>query len=1334
MNSGPQLRESLVVASRDAWKKRLIDLSRRNNLLYYRPLVNGTLELPPSPELVTFLAGGKAVPLSEIAGEKELSASNIRTIVRKGLENLEEKGLSTLFLALGRCSWTAEDGGRETFAPIVLFPVTMKLKGHDIESTEIEIAGDPEINPVLIHVLNEELNVKISAEEIQSAFQPECDDQSDDAIDEDDEDALVCLDPVLELLAARAKRVPDFSAEPFAVVGNFSFQKLAMVKDLENRFDDLITNDVVAAIAGDTSARAKLSASHVDVDPKTLDSVPPDLEFAVMEADSSQQTAISGIVAGQSAVVHGPPGTGKSQTITNLIATLAASGKKILFVAEKRAALEVVMNRLESVGLDHLAIDLHGADLSPKKVMEQVAKTLTLVRDAIEPSIDGVHGAFAERRNRLNQHDERVHKIHQPTGLSVFQMQGLILRLPPSASSSLRWRGTELAAITSDKAKEIRDLLGEASGFASLFNLTDPSPWCGIDLPDAQSAQKTLDLVCRLAHEELPPLIASLAEIARHAGLRTAATIDEATQLVAKAASANEILSQYQEVIFREAKSLVQSMAPGHVKGLKGIWVRMTDRHYKRAATQALLMRSTGKAPKAQIWNEVNLAAGVFEFWQAWSAGDGSPQPVEGVDSCKQLCDRVLYSLREAGHVFKFVSKQALLDDLLKQFQKLASEDSTPYRVSRVCEIERSLKDCGVHRLIEEIRTSRLPAQNWIPRFDFVWLSSALDLAALNDPGVRAFVGSTHNRYVEDFKKLDTNRIELAAARVRRAHGEHAIAVMNEHSDQESIIRSEAAKSRRHRPLRKIFAETSDVLTAVCPCWMASPLSVCQLLGPNTTFDYVIFDEASQILPEDAIPSIVRAKHVIVAGDNKQLPPTTFFAATDEEEDEADGTGYESLLDMMIPFVKGFHLNWHYRSRDEALIAFSNHHIYDDQLVTFPGAGTGKSISHVYVNAIPNSDGQEESSGAEVEKVVRLILDHARTAPDVSLGVITMGIKHANRIQAALDRELNGGSEFSEFFDTGRSERFFIKNLERVQGDERDAIILSVGYGKNRAGSLPLNFGPILSAGGRRRLNVAVTRAKQKVTVVSSFMYSDIDSSKVRPGTGLEFLKNYLEYANSGGRLFTNGELTSEPMNDFELDVFEALTTKGITLVPQLGCSNFRIDFAVCHPSEPGRYVLAIECDGATYHSSYTARDRDRLRQQQLEKLGWTFHRIWSTDWFLRRQEEIDRAVQAYQRAVQKSDGNGHSGPAGLASSTQNQKNTVQPPAAPKRAQKPYIPRRKSIDEYSTPELQRILDWVNSDGKLRTDDELVEEIFAELPFARRGSRIEAAIREAIAVS
>src|ERR1035437_84114 len=766
-------------------------------------------------------------------------------------------------------------------------------------------------------------------------------------------------------------------------------------------------------------------------------------------------------------------------------------------------------------------------------------------------------------------------------------------------------------------------------------------------MPNVQFAQKTLDLVCRLAHEQLPSLIRSLARVAGDSKLRIPVNTVEAGDLLRIAVYGNKILSKYRGDIVREAKSLVQNMASGQVGGLRGLWARVRAGSYKRALKQARMLQTGGNTSKNQVWEDINLAGEVFEFWQAWSLNDELPQPNDGVDSCNQLFEQVLESLNEVRRVFKSVALAATLDDLLSLLQKIASEDSTPYRVSRVCEIDRNLKERGVERLVQEIRTSQISAHDWIPRFDFVWLSSTLDMAALNDPGVRAFVGATHNGYVKDFKQLDATRIELAAVRVRRAHGEHAVATMNEFPDQESIIRSEAAKSRRHKPLRKIFAEASDVLTAVCPCWMASPLSVCQLLGTNATFDYVIFDEASQILPEDAIPSIVRAKHAIVAGDNNQLPPTTFFAASDEEENEseADGTGYESLLDMVITFVRGIHLNWHFRSRDESLIAFSNHHIYDDRLVTFPGAGTAKAISHVHVDSIPTSDGQEESSGAEVNKVVQLVMEHARTRPDVSLGVLTMGIKHANRIQAALDRELNGGSEFSEFFDTGKSERFFIKNLERVQGDERDAIIISVGYGKNRAGSLPLNFGPILSAGGRRRLNVAATRAKQWVTVVSSFMYSDIDSSKVRPGTGLEFLKNYLEYAHSGGRLLTSGELTTEPMNDFELDVYEALNSKGIVLVPQLGCSKFRIDFAACHPTAPGKYVLAIECDGATYHSSYTARDRDRLRQQQLEKLGWTFHRIWSTDWFLRRQEEIDRAVQAHEKAVQKSNGNDHSIP-----------------------------------------------------------------------------------------
>ncbi len=312
------------------------------------------------------------------------------------------------------------------------------------------------------------------------------------------------------------------------------------------------------------------------------------------------------------------------------------------------------------------------------------------------------------------------------------------------------------------------------------------------------------------------------------------------------------------------------------------------------------------------------------------------------------------------------------------------------------------------------------------------------------------------------------------------------------------------------------------------------------------------------------------------------------------------------------------------------------------------------------------------------------------------------------------------------FFDTGRPERFFIKNLERVQGDERDVIILSVGYGKDRAGNLPLRFGPILSAGGRRRLNVAATRAKEQVIVVSSFVYSDINSAQVKPGTGLEFLKNYLQYASSGGALLSRGELTNEPMNDFEADVYDALCAKGLEMVPQVGCSKFRIDLAALHPTHPGRFVLAIECDGATYHSSYTARDRDRLRQQQLENLGWTFHRIWSTDWFMRRDEEIDRAVRAFHKAVTASDQPKPSKSLQPIAVASEDRSFVQSPESTGRTPtRAPIPARSSIMEYTNRELLDLLAWVQSDGRLRSHDELADEMFAALPFlegVRRSKR------------
>ncbi len=358
------VRERLIDTARDGWTNRLIDLSRRNNLLFYKPLASATLELPFSQRLQDFLSDGQTATISDLVASDKDKISAVRAISRKGLENLEEKGLSTLYLALGRCTWTADDGGRDPIAPVLLVPIGLKLKGQDLQATEVELAGEIEVNPVLLHIFNRELNLPLTAETLLSLYSRD-DDTETTAADSsvtDGPQAAVNLQAVLDCLNTLARKLAGFKAEPFAVLGNFSFQKLAMVRDLENRRDELLANDVVAAIAGDNAARKKLSGSQTETDPKCLDAILPDSEFAVVEADSSQQCAIAGISAGQSAVVHGPPGTGKSQTITNLIATLTANGKKVLFVAEKRAALEVVMSRLKAVGLDHLAIDLHGAE------------------------------------------------------------------------------------------------------------------------------------------------------------------------------------------------------------------------------------------------------------------------------------------------------------------------------------------------------------------------------------------------------------------------------------------------------------------------------------------------------------------------------------------------------------------------------------------------------------------------------------------------------------------------------------------------------------------------------------------------------------------------------------------------------------------------------------------------------------------------------------------------------------------------------------------------------------------------------------------------------------
>ncbi len=513
----------------------------------------------------------------------------------------------------------------------------------------------------------------------------------------------------------------------------------------------------------------------------------------------------------------------------------------------------------------------------------------------------------------------------------------------------------------------------------------------------------------------------------------------------------------------------------------------------------------------------------------------------------------------------------------------------------------------------------QLPAAQWKAAYQRSFWQALVDAAMQIDDVLRSFDSPSRTALIERFRELDRQQLILNRARIQALLSEQrpAHSWINAATAESAILRREGAKKRRLKPLRKLLAEIPRLVMDLKPCLMMSPGSVATLIDPAVfKFDVVIFDEASQIAPEEAAGAIMRGAQAVIAGDTKQLPPTRFFSVigSDDEDSasEEDGNVFESILDessgLNLPQKL---LRWHYRSRAEELIAFSNHHFYGDRLFTFPNVaenapGTGVEFVHVPEGVYRRGRAQRRNE-VEAQRVVDLIFEHAEKLPQQTLGVITFSYAQRDAVIAEWEKRRREQPQFEAFFDENAPEPFFIKNLEMVQGDERDVIFFSVGYGKDEAGKVLMNFGPLNQEGGERRLNVAITRARFNVKLVSSIMPEDIDLTRTQ-SLGAQRLRDYMFYARDGvqtsGRNAASRERTLQSESPFEESVYQALTAQGLTLHRQVGVSNYRIDLAVVDPQQPGRYLLGIECDGAMYHSAPTARERDRLRQQMLEQLG----------------------------------------------------------------------------------------------------------------------------------
>lgn len=1343
-------RIELVQRQAEKWAHELIDLGPRNTLLRYRDTKTTTLDLSRAEQaaLSRLLSGGRT-RLSALLPHEETRAEacqRARSLRRRMVELEEEQGVEAGRLAYGLFRLPAPPTRGTTplpdlRAPLILWPIALEARTAAENDYTLELVGEPEVNPVLVYSLDQHYGVDLDTERTVDELNALL------AEAEHPEKAVSQIYETLAQLVAGNGRVAEF--EKRVVVGIFSFEKFPMIKDLKQSTGLLASHDVIAAAAGYVPARELLRESAANYRPTKPDDIPPKDEFLVLDADSSQQQAIAAVLDGQHVVIQGPPGTGKSQTIANIIAAAAAQGKRVLFVAEKRAAIEAVTERLEQVDLGHLVFDLHQRKFNKKQVAQQVAESLERADRELPPQTGNLHDRLENLRRQVIQHDEELHDPRKPWGLSPFQVYKELLALPESSRTDIRFRRPVLQELAGKAFQEAEDALVRFVNTGGLRFRRGESVWSGSPIRDMQQVDEVLTKLDELAGRTWRTAQQEMRGLVSSAGLCQPTDLAGWQDVLSLLREVEDTLTRYKPEVFGPDLDDLR-LATGDRR-----WRARQDRtlgwwHRFRLRRKARSLRTVGRCDRRTLHEELSAAVQQRNRWRELAVAEGgAPTQVVGLAEVVQHVAKVRDQLAAVAAGAQLQEPERWPEDkVTAKLNELQSQRDELFQVPTLNQLTDRLEAWGLGPLLDELARRDADATQARMLLHFAWYSSLLDEFRLRSPYLAQFRGQHQDHVVAEFQQRDIEHLRLNAARVRRRVAERLQQVRDAHPEQNEVVQGEAKRKRGHMPLRKFVSKASDVLLAARPCWAMSPIVVSRLLPAERLFDLVIFDEASQVEPYDAMTSIMRGSQLVVAGDSKQLPPSPFFhkalagTGQDEEEDgepvsTAQVGDFESILTCLAAFVPTtFMLTWHYRSQDERLIAVANREVYGGRLETFPGCQVSSPLTlHLVDGRV--GPGERGVAREEVQRIVELILDHVRNHPDDTLGVITLGSSSVAPIETAIRRASQQHPELEEFLARmqGPGRRLFVKNLERVQGDERDAIILSLGGAKGANGRFDMRvLGPLNQEGGERRLNVAITRARRRMDVVSCFSAEDMRPDHARKGPDL--LRQFLEFARNGCDLERVGRPTGTELNGFESSVYDALCRAGIPVTPQWGVAGYRIDFALAHPDKPGRMVLAVEADGDTYHRAESARDRDRLRQEHLERLGWRFHRLWASEWFhdpegqtqlvwQRWQEAVEevnreaelRANADTQAAVEK-EGNGRN--------ERLAEESVAQQIAVDRGPRPAFlsqPRRAKIDDYTDDELIELFLWLLRDQLALVREDRINQAIEVLGFQRRTSKM-----------
>ena len=1124
----------------------------------------------------------------------------VKTLYRDSRTAMEENGADTLFLALGMLKWyETEKSIMPRYAPLVMLPVRLVRKSagsYVLRMREEETT----FNTTLVEMLRQQFGLTFNG------LLPLPKDNSG-----------VDLRAIFSIVRAHIKEHARWDVVEEALLGLFSFSKFVMWNDIHSNSQLMRRNHIVDALLQKQFQRQPSSEEPLDVR-KADRSLHPTAFALPVDVDSSQLEAV--IESGQerSFILYGPPGTGKSQTITNIISNALYHGKRVLFVAEKMAALQVVQARMEKIGVAPFCLEMHSNKMTKSHLLHQLQAVLDLAQTKSSKEYAQKADDLMKCRQELLDYVEKLHQ-RRSCGLSlhdcITRYEALDGIDPLSPSSDFVKELTEEKLRTAEESLRQLDTVIQISGHPC------GHPLLGLEINDAseKARQQLID--------ELPILRQQVEE--------TLNTSNDKT-LTFKGLQNHMGLIQAQESLLSLYTDQVLTL---HPRQLSGEWQMIGQKWFlpRFFAKRSFVKKMRAFKADFQASDLPTLLADLEDCQQkAQDCGYEKQAIVSAAHgkACKQLYNTIC-RLWPKTCSFNLGDDPALsilsnrIDVWMQHMERCREWTHWCMRMP-------ALREQKLNFAIQHMEGSQVTGNETAERM----LRGAYKRLALDiidaDPSLAMFNGILFDDVVKRYRELSTEFQQLTKEMLY-----HQLVKRLPWKAEDIVGNTELAQLKRWLSsggrgvtIRRIMDQLPTLLPRLCPCMLMSPISVAQFIDLNQPpFDLVIFDEASQMPTSEAVGAIARGKNLIVVGDPKQMPPTSFFNVSAVDETEADVDDMESILDDCITLSLPEHyLSWHYRSRHESLIAFSNSQYYDGRLLTFPSVDDRESkVRFVPVEGVYDH-GRTRSNRAEAEAIVKETLQ--RLPQGASIGIVAFSKVQQNLIEDLLTDELAKHPELEKMaYDA--SEPIFVKNLENVQGDERDIILFSIGYGPDKSGKVSMNFGPLNNRGGERRLNVAVSRARKEMVVFSTLQPEQVDLNRSN-ARGVEGLKRFLEFAKSGRMAITPGQIKGSPLADSLVNLLaDELRKKGYLVDTKVGRSKFKIDLAIVDPDNHDKYILGILCDGESYYDTKTERDREVVQPSVLKGLQWNLIRVWTIDWMLNREKVLER-IDNYLQEITK--------------------------------------------------------------------------------------------------